>query len=103
LLIITDASIVENRLWAVMKKEKATTFGGVPYTYEMLKRLHFERIELPDLRYITQAGGKLSQDLADEFIGICRKKYQIHYNVRTNGSYSADVIFALGFCRIEKR
>jgi acyl-coenzyme A synthetase/AMP-(fatty) acid ligase len=40
----------------------------------MLKRLHFEKMELPDLRYITQAGGKLSKELADAFIGICKQK-----------------------------
>jgi acyl-coenzyme A synthetase/AMP-(fatty) acid ligase len=65
---------MEQRFWKIIKEEKATTFGGVPYTYEMLKRLHFEKINLPDLRYITQAGGKLPKELSDEFIGICKKK-----------------------------
>jgi acyl-CoA synthetase (AMP-forming)/AMP-acid ligase II len=73
-IILTGASLMEQRFWAAMKREKATTFGGVPYTYEMLKRLRFERIELPELRYITQAGGKLPKELADEFIGMCKKK-----------------------------
>jgi acyl-coenzyme A synthetase/AMP-(fatty) acid ligase len=73
-LILTDSSLMEQRFWTLIKKEKATTFGGVPYTYEMLKRLHFEKIDIPDLRYITQAGGKLSKELADEYIGICKKK-----------------------------
>ena len=40
----------------------------------MLKQLRFERMELPSLRYITQAGGKLSKDLALEFSEICRNK-----------------------------
>jgi acyl-CoA synthetase (AMP-forming)/AMP-acid ligase II len=73
-IILTDASLMEQRFWTLLKTRKATTFGGVPYTYEMIKRLRFEKIELPDLRYITQAGGKLSKELADEFIAICKKK-----------------------------
>jgi acyl-coenzyme A synthetase/AMP-(fatty) acid ligase len=73
-LILTDASLMEKRFWTLLKNEKAATFGGVPYTYEILKKLRFERTELPDLRYITQAGGKLSKELVAEFIAICKKK-----------------------------
>jgi acyl-coenzyme A synthetase/AMP-(fatty) acid ligase len=73
-VVLTDASFMEKRFWDLMKNKKATTFGGVPYTYEMLKRLRFEKIEIPDLRYITQAGGKLSKELTHEFIDICKKK-----------------------------
>jgi acyl-coenzyme A synthetase/AMP-(fatty) acid ligase len=65
---------MEKRFWEFFRKERATTFGGVPYTYEILKKLHFEKTDLPDLRYITQAGGKLSKELAGEFIEICKKK-----------------------------
>jgi acyl-CoA synthetase (AMP-forming)/AMP-acid ligase II len=73
-VILSNASLMEQRFWSLLKKEKVTTFGGVPYTFEMLKRLHFEKMELPDLRYITQAGGKLSKELAKEFITLCKKK-----------------------------
>ena len=40
----------------------------------MLKKLRFERMNLPSLRYITQAGGKLSKELAQEFCEICKQK-----------------------------
>jgi acyl-CoA synthetase (AMP-forming)/AMP-acid ligase II len=73
-VILTDASLMEKRFWTLLKNEKATTFGGVPYTYEILKKLRFERTELPDLRYITQAGGKLSKELAAEFLLVCKEK-----------------------------
>jgi acyl-coenzyme A synthetase/AMP-(fatty) acid ligase len=42
--------------------------AGVPYTYEMLKRLRFFRMNLPHLKTLTQAGGKLSPDLVKEFV-----------------------------------
>jgi acyl-CoA synthetase (AMP-forming)/AMP-acid ligase II len=73
-LILTDASLMEKRFWEDCKQYKVTTFGGVPYTYEMLKRLHFDRMDLPSLRYITQAGGKLSKELASEFTALCKQK-----------------------------
>jgi acyl-coenzyme A synthetase/AMP-(fatty) acid ligase len=73
-VVLSKASLMEQSFWRLLKKERVTTFGGVPYTYETLKRLHFEKMDLPDLRYLTQAGGKLSKELASEFIAICKVK-----------------------------
>ncbi len=73
-LILTEASLMQKRFWQIMAEEKVTTFGGVPYIYEMLKRLRFHRMDFPHLRYITQAGGRLSRKLIDEFIEICSEK-----------------------------
>jgi acyl-coenzyme A synthetase/AMP-(fatty) acid ligase len=73
-IIVTDSSLMGRELWDLMKNKKATNFGGVPYTYQMLKKLRFERIELPSLRYVTQAGGKLSQEQTVDFHNICSQK-----------------------------
>jgi long-chain acyl-CoA synthetase len=62
-ILLTARSIMEKEFWAFLKKEKATSFSGVPYTYEMLYKLRFFRMELPFLRTLTQAGGKLNEDL----------------------------------------
>lgn len=73
-VILTDATLMEKAFWTLFKNQKATTFGGVPYTYEILKKLRFGRMELPSLRYITQAGGKLVKEMAEEFNAICETK-----------------------------
>jgi len=73
-IILTDATLMEKRFWETLRDNNATTFGGVPYTFEMLKKLRFERMNLPDLKYITQAGGKLSIELSAEFADICHDK-----------------------------
>ncbi len=73
-IIATDKTLMDKAFWTLLREQEATTFGGVPYIYEMLKRLRFGRMELPSLRYITQAGGKLSKELALEFSEICRDK-----------------------------
>lgn len=73
-IILCDYTLMDKQFWSLMKTQGATTFGGVPYIYEMLKKLHFERMDIPTLRYLTQAGGKLSPELADEFSEICRQK-----------------------------
>jgi acyl-coenzyme A synthetase/AMP-(fatty) acid ligase len=66
-ILLTTKSIMSRDFWMFMKEEKATSFGGVPFTYEMLKRVRFFRMKLPDLRTFTQAGGKLAPELHREF------------------------------------
>ena len=73
-LILTDASLMEKKFWELISRHNVTTFGGVPYTFEMLKKLKFEKISIPSIKYITQAGGKLSQDLLEYFTSVCVKK-----------------------------
>ena len=65
-VLLTTHSIVEKGFWEFFREERATSFGGVPYTFEMLERLRFSRMALPSLKSITQAGGRLSLDLAKE-------------------------------------
>ena len=73
-ILLTDASLMQKEFWGFAKGAKATSFGGVPYTYEMLEKLRFFRMDLPDLRYMTQAGGKLSPDLHKKFAEYALEK-----------------------------
>lgn len=73
-IILTESTLMDKRFWNLFREQKATNFGGVPYIYEMLKKLRFGRMELPSLRHITQAGGKLSKELSAEFSEICLRK-----------------------------
>ncbi|MGE6415190.1 AMP-binding protein [Planococcus kocurii] len=73
-IIVTDASIMKKEFWEVCKEQGATTFGGVPFVYEMLDRLKFEEMDLPSLKKLTQAGGKLSPELLSKFANMCSQK-----------------------------
>ncbi|MGE6370005.1 AMP-binding protein [Planococcus kocurii] len=73
-IIVTDASIMKKEFWEVCKEQGATTFGGVPFVYEMLDRLKFEEMDLPSLKKLTQAGGKLSSELLSKFANMCSQK-----------------------------
>ncbi len=66
-ILLTDKGLMQKEFWRFFKDERATSFGGVPYTYEMLDRLRFYRMDLPYLRTMTQAGGKLLPDLHEKF------------------------------------
>lgn len=66
-ILMTNDTLMQREFWDYFKNEEATSFGGVPYTYEILKKLRFLRMELPHLKTMTQAGGKLSPELHKEF------------------------------------
>jgi len=72
-LVVTNVSIVEKSFWKLMKNEKIISFGGVPYFYEILKKIKFHKMILPDLKYFTQAGGALNKDLTKYFLDYAKK------------------------------
>lgn len=73
-ILMTEGTIAQREFWNFMKEQKATSIAGVPYTYEMLKMLRFMRMDLPYLKTMTQAGGKLNKDLAKEYIEWAQSK-----------------------------
>lgn len=79
-ILLTPKSIFQKEFWNFFREQKATSMAGVPYTYEMLKRLRFFRMELPSLRTLTQAGGKLSPELHKEFAKFA-EDHGIHFFV----------------------
>lgn len=66
-ILLTEKSVLQKEFWELFKEFEVTSFSGVPYTYEMLDKLKFYQMELPSLRYMTQAGGKLLSELHRKF------------------------------------
>lgn len=72
-LLLTEGTVAQRDFWNFMKEQKATSIAGVPYTYEMLKMMRFFRMDLPYLKTMTQAGGKLNKDIVKEYIEYAQK------------------------------
>lgn len=73
-IVVTEHSFFQREFWQLFKEHEVTNFGGVPYTYEMLTKLRFERMKLPALRLLTQAGGKLSPELHAKYAEYATKQ-----------------------------
>lgn len=81
-LLLTDKTLMQKEFWLFFKDQKATSFGGVPYTYEMLDKLRFWRMDLQYLSTMTQAGGKLTPELHEKFARFAlenNKKFVVMY------------------------
>lgn len=60
-LLLSGRSLLDKGFWTTLKE--ATSFTGVPYSYEILTKMRFTRMDLPDLKVITQGGGKLTEEM----------------------------------------
>lgn len=72
-LLITSAGLLEAEFWRLFREQQATSIAGVPYTYQILKKLQLERMKLPSLRTMTQAGGHLPVSLHQEFAAFAKQ------------------------------
>ncbi|MGW0389986.1 AMP-binding protein [Streptomyces sp. NPDC003042] len=72
-LILTDLSVADSCFWELFRAGRGTTFAGVPYTFDLLDRVGFASMDLPHLRYVTQAGGRLAPDRVRRYAALGRE------------------------------
>ena len=61
-LLMTPNSFLKREFWNFALDEKATSIAGVPYHHEIMLRTKMLNRELPALRTLTQAGGRLAPE-----------------------------------------
>lgn len=62
-VLITGLNVFTPEYWNFFKEYEATSFTNVPYGYEILNKIGFFRRDFPELRTLSQGGGKLSEAL----------------------------------------
>lgn len=59
-VLLTTYNLMSADFWDYIRKERGTNFTGVPFSYDLFYRLHFEQMDLPNLHTLSQGGGKLT-------------------------------------------
>jgi acyl-CoA synthetase (AMP-forming)/AMP-acid ligase II len=62
-VLVVDGGVLGREFWQAVEEYGATSLAGVPYHYEMLNRIRWTPTKYPSLRTLTQAGGKLRDEL----------------------------------------
>ncbi|CAG2158752.1 AMP-binding protein [Cupriavidus numazuensis] len=75
-VLLTGQPVTARKFWDLFREHGATSLAGVPTIYSMLKQLRFERMELPSLRTMTQAGGRLGPDMTRWFGELAQSRNQ---------------------------
>jgi long-chain acyl-CoA synthetase len=87
-IALTERGFMERDFWTAMKDAEATHLPGVPFHFAILERLGYDRIDLPQLESLTQAGGHLdiaSRERAHAFMEQSGGRFYVMYG-QTEGS-----------------
>lgn len=61
-VLVEGSGLMGRPFWEAVAAHGATSLAGVPYHYEILRRLKFSPARYPRLRTLTQAGGRLAPE-----------------------------------------
>ena len=73
-VLLTEHSVVDECFWQAAADAGVTTFPGVPHTFDLLERSGFAERDLPRLRYVTQAGGRMDPERVRAFAELGRRR-----------------------------
>jgi acyl-CoA synthetase (AMP-forming)/AMP-acid ligase II len=66
-LVLTNDSLAAESAWRLFRQLQCTSLSGVPSHYEVLRRLDIDKLNIPSLECLTQAGGRLPPDVVRRF------------------------------------
>jgi len=73
-LLLTDDSVTDASFWADVRRHGVTSFAGVPHTFDLLDRTGFADLDLPSLRYLTQAGGRMAPERVRRYARLGQRR-----------------------------
>ena len=62
-VLLLKANLTDPAFWEFIRINEGTNFCGVPFSYEIMRRIGFDRMELPKLRTLAEGGGKLTDKM----------------------------------------
>lgn len=81
-IVTTSLTVFNKKYWQLVRDLPVHALSGVPVWYQMLLKLGFSRMRLPDLKYFTLAGGRLPcKDVASlaEIASVNRQQFFVMY------------------------
>ena len=77
-VLLSNSSLMSKTFWQRLKEERATSFTGVPYSYEILLKMKLLKMDLPHLEILASGGGKLPEETFNtlaEYAGRTGRKF----------------------------
>ena len=62
-VLMVKANLMDPNFWEFIKVNEGTSFCGVPFSYEIMRRIGFDKMDLPKLRTMAEGGGKLTDKM----------------------------------------
>lgn len=62
-VLMIKANLMDPAFWEFIKVNEGTNFCGVPFSYEVMRRVGFDKMDLPKLYTLAEGGGKLTDKM----------------------------------------
>jgi acyl-CoA synthetase (AMP-forming)/AMP-acid ligase II len=73
-VVLTDHALTAQEFWIDFRRYGCTSLAGVPFSYQILRRLNLDKLDVPTLRTLTQAGGRLDPPTVAHFCDLMRRR-----------------------------
>jgi acyl-CoA synthetase (AMP-forming)/AMP-acid ligase II/peptidoglycan/LPS O-acetylase OafA/YrhL len=73
-VLLTELSVVDPCFWELFRQHAGTSLVGVPHTFDLLDRVGFAERDLPSLRRVTQAGGRLPPERVRRYAELGQRR-----------------------------
>lgn len=71
-VLMIKANLMDQDFWTFIRDNKGTDFCGVPFSYEIMRRIGFDRMDLPYLRTLAEGGGKMTDKMFKWIAEYCK-------------------------------
>ena len=78
-LVMCNTSLISRDFIPTVRGEQITSLAGVPAWYQMFVRAGYDKIEIPSLRVLTQAGGKLDHRTKKKILEFAQTRHLRFY------------------------
>lgn len=68
-VLLTNMGLIEPAFWKEAAAHECTSLAGVPFTFDLLRRVGFPKMRPATLRTLTQAGGRMEPSMVDMAAG----------------------------------
>ena len=62
-VLMVKANLMDPDFWEFIRVNGGTSFCGVPFSYEVMRRVGFDKMDLPKLFTLAEGGGKLTDKM----------------------------------------
>ncbi len=62
-VLMVKANLMDPEFWKFIREQEGTSFTGVPFSYEVMRRIGFDKMDLPKLSTLAEGGGKLTDKM----------------------------------------
>jgi acyl-coenzyme A synthetase/AMP-(fatty) acid ligase/peptidoglycan/LPS O-acetylase OafA/YrhL len=67
-IVLMEGSVFEGTFWETFKRCGCTSFAGVPYSFDLIEQAGIRTAQFDNLRYMTQAGGRLEPARVQQWV-----------------------------------